>query len=309
MRSGSREYPLESESALPKKPFGFGSFETVTATSDCNGKLRPNFVQSHGDFEQMHTNSVQLHKTHHKCEQMHENMGESDERENVVEGVYTFANVYKCTREESREESSNTILLGGEGHNSSNVIGGGRRAEGDVGIGDEGQRGQSAVLSIRIPRGYYEIYRKLPMSDRFVFKELVKAILRMLAHRDSSRMLGAIKMGLGTINLNINVDAKLQRELEVAFSRRDSIRELKEQLKRKDEMIRELERENDRLREEIKELEARYSNAKSTYETYRHAIIEIMNRHPNLREEIMDILRKGVRGKQLWTFMEGREAH
>jgi len=305
----SDETPFEGREGVPKKHFCVGIVDSVAGFCDSNNPprdgsvyTRPNFVQSH----------VQSHKIHHKCEQMHKNIGERDERENVEECVYTYANVYKCTREESREESSNTIntiLLGEEGHNSNNVIGGGRRAEGDVGIGDEGQRGQSAVLSIRIPRGYYEIYRKLPMSDRFIFKELVKAILRMLAHRDSSRMLGAIKMGLGTINLNINVDAKLQRELEVAFSRRDSIRELKEQLKRKDEMIRELERENDRLREEIKELEARYSNAKSTYETYRHAIIEIMNRHPNLREEIMDILRKGVRGKQLWTFMEGREAH
>ena len=293
MRSGSREYPLESESALPKKPFGFGSFETVTATSDCNGKLRPNFVQSHGDFEQLHKNPVQLH----------ENMGESDERENVVEGVYTFANVYKCTREESREESSNTILLGGEGHNSSNVIGGGRRAEGDVGIGDEGQRGQSAVLSIRIPRGYYEIYRKLPMSDRFVFKELVKAILRMLAHRDSSRMLGAIKMGLGTINLNVNVNAKLPDELERAVRHRDSVKALKEQLKEKEGIIMALERENESLKSELKELEKRYSNLQRTCEMYRRAFIELRSRHPHLADEMRELFKKYMGGESLWKFM------
>ena len=299
----SDETPFEGREGVPKKHFCVGIVDSVAGFCDSNNPprdgsvyTRPNFVQSH----------VQSHKIHHKCEQMHKNIGERDERENVEECVYTYANVYKCTREESREESSNTIntiLLGEEGHNSNNVIGGGRRAEGDVGIGDEGQRGQSAVLSIRIPRGYYEIYRKLPMSDRFIFKELVKAILRMLAHRDSSRMLGAIKMGLGTINLNVNVNAKLPDELERAVRHRDSVKALKEQLREKEGIIMALERENESLKSELKELEKRYSNLQRTCEMYRRAFIELRSRHPHLADEMRELFKKYMGGESLWKFM------
>jgi len=268
MRNGSCEYPLENESALPKKPFGFGSFETVTTPSDGNSEPRPNSEQPHENL----CNSTKLR-------------GESTS-ESTLFSAYTYTNVYKCTSEgvgvaTVHTDKSNFNL----------------------------EETQDVVLSIRVPRRHHTIFKSLSKGDKFVFKELVKAILEAFQNKTASSLLGVVKLGSGTVNLNINIDAKLQQELEATFSRRDSIRELKEQLKRKDEMIRELERENDRLREEVKELGSRYSNMKNTYEAYRYAIIEIMNRHPNLRGEIMEILRKNVRGKQLWTFMEGREAH